>query len=122
MPDKTTLGSHLQLGEKYCIRTITNTFTGQLDKIGEHELILSNASWITDIGRFDEIQVDAEAFKGVEPIIHPLIINRAAIVDVTVIEELPTIRKAGKPPKPPKPPKNGKNDKKNGKNGKKGKK
>lgn len=96
MPDKTTLGSYLQLGQNYCIRTVTDIFTGQLDKIGAHEIILSNAAWITEVGRFDHIQVDADAFEGVEPIIHRLIINRAAIVDAIAIEELPMVRKVPK--------------------------
>jgi len=104
MPDKTTLGSHLQLGEKYCIRTVTDIFTGRLDKIGAHEIVLSTAAWITEVGRFDHIQVDADAFEGVEPIVHPLIINRVAIVDAITIEELPIVRKV--------PKKNGKKGKK----------
>ncbi len=107
MPEKTTLGSHLQLGQNYCIRTVTDIFTGRLDKIGAHEIVLSTAAWITEVGRFDHIQVDADAFEGVEPLVHPLIINRVAIVDVIAIEELPTIRKVAKPPK-----KNGKKGKK----------
>jgi len=104
IPDKTTLGSYLQLNQTYLIRTTTDIFTGRLDTIGAHEIILSSASWITEVGRFDHIQVDADAFEGVEPIIHPLIINRVAIVDAIAIEELPMVRKV--------PKKNGKKGKK----------
>ena len=98
MNEKTTLGSHLEPSQNYLIRTVTHDFTGRLEKIGAHELVLSTAAWITDIGRFDRIQVDADAFEGVEPIIHPLIINRQSIVAVVIIAELPTERKTkGKP-------------------------
>lgn len=70
------------LGKKYFIRTVTMYLLGELIFISDKELLLRNASWVADSGRFNE------AFKTgnldeVEPFVNDVIVNRGAIVDAT---------------------------------------
>ena len=42
------------IGEKYLIRTVTHYYTGLLTDVFEHELVLENAAWIADTGRYTQ--------------------------------------------------------------------
>jgi len=68
------------VGDAYLIRTVTMTLTGRLREIHAHELVLDDAAWIADTGRF------ATALKNgtlseVEPFPGAAIVGRGAIVD-----------------------------------------
>jgi hypothetical protein len=77
------------IGTKYLIRTVTMTNVGKLSYIDDHELVLDNASWVADTGRFNEA-IKNGTLGEVEPFYGPAIIGRGAIVDATVwSHELP---------------------------------
>ena len=68
------------VGKCYFIRTVTYHVTGRLASVGPHELVLDDAAWVADSGRF------ADAFRTgslseVEPFPGQIIVGRAAVVD-----------------------------------------
>ena len=82
------------IGTNYFIRTVTHHYTGELVNVYEHELVLKNAAWIPDDGRFTQA-VEKGEFLEAEP--YPaerlVIINRGALLDVSEIPVLPRSQK-----------------------------
>ena len=77
-----------EIGKKYLIRTVTMIQTGELkEKCGDF-LVLKDASWIADTGRFSESLENQENFKEVEPFKNDVIVNLGSIVDATEIQTL----------------------------------
>ena len=56
-----------KLGEKYQITTVTKIYTGELVYIGDQELVLKDAAWIADTGRFYNAIKDQTKYSEVEP-------------------------------------------------------
>ena len=75
-----------EVGENYFIRTVTHHFTGKLVAVHQTELVLTQAAWIADDGRFMEA-VASGSFKEVEPFPADaeVIVNRASLVDALKI-------------------------------------
>jgi hypothetical protein len=71
-----------EIGKAYFIRTVTMYHIGILKKVFDNELILSNASWIPDSGRFHDALKNGEVNE-VEPFIGDIIVSRNAIIDVS---------------------------------------
>lgn len=71
-----------EIGKNYLIRTVTTYQLGTLINITEKELVLANASWIADTGRFSEA-LKTGSLKEIEIFIMPIIISRGAVVDAT---------------------------------------
>jgi hypothetical protein len=75
----------LKVGQKYLIRTVSNYFTGEVIYAAMTHVVLKNAAWIPDTGRFHEC-FNTGVFREVEP--YPqdaeVIVNLAAVVDATV--------------------------------------
>lgn len=74
--------SHWIVGKNYFIRTVTMILTGKLVSVETNELVIEEAAWIPDTGRY--MQAIAEGnFNEVEP--YPdgtkVIIGRNAIID-----------------------------------------
>ena len=69
--------------KNYLIRTITMCDVGRCVEVVGNFLIMENASWIADTGRFNECLVDPLKFNQIEPFKHPIYINLNAIVDAT---------------------------------------
>ena len=69
-----------KIGQAYLIRTVTNYWTGRLISFDTQELVLEDAAWIADTGRFSSAFKSGE-FSEVEPIDGPVIIGRGSIVD-----------------------------------------
>jgi hypothetical protein len=85
--------SFFEIGEKYLIRTVTMYLTGIVRDINEKELLLSNAAWIADTGRFHDALKNG-TFSEIEPFIDDVIVNRESIVDATKWRfELPLTQK-----------------------------
>jgi hypothetical protein len=78
-----------QLGKNYLIRTVTMIQAGRLVAVYDSELVLEDASWIADTGRFSKSLVSCD-FKEVEMFNYPVIVNRSSIIDATLIDTLPT--------------------------------
>ena len=76
--------SFLEIGKVYAIRTVTMIYTGRLIKINHQELLIDEAAWIPDTERWADF-VATGAHKEAEPYTNPVVINRGAILDCTVI-------------------------------------
>lgn len=73
--------AHWELGGTYFIRTVTHHLTGRLTKVSEHELVIEDAAWIADDGRFAEAVKEGN-FREVEPFPDgPVIIGRGSLID-----------------------------------------
>lgn len=77
------------LGEKYLVRTVTMTQLGRLIMITDKELVLENACWVADTGRFSAALLTGE-LNEVEMFCSDVIVSRGAIVDATIwLHDLP---------------------------------
>ena len=70
-----------KIGAAYLIRTVTMIQTGRLKAVTEHELVLTDAAWIADTGRFSDalrngLFVEVEPFPDGE-----VIVGRGAVID-----------------------------------------
>lgn len=81
-------------GDYMLIRTVTMTLTGRLVGVYPQELVLTNAAWIADTGRFADAVASSE-FSEVEPFPadRHVIVGRGAIIDAVEIDTLPTKQK-----------------------------
>ena len=80
--------SHWKIGSPYLIRTVTMIDTGRLVAVTDKELVLEDAAWIADTGRFAEAVAKAE-FGEVEPFPEGrVIIGRGAIIDAVTINKV----------------------------------
>jgi hypothetical protein len=70
------------VGKNYFIRTVTHHYTGTLVEVHEHELVLTDAAWIADDGRFAQA-IEKGEFSEVEPYPNSarVIIGRGAVLD-----------------------------------------
>ena len=75
------------IGKSYHIRTVTMDFAGTLKAISDNELVLSDASWIADSGRFNEYLKDTSKVSENEPYKNDVCVNRQAITDATEIDK-----------------------------------
>lgn len=70
-------------GENYIVRTVTHYYTGRLVRLSKQWLVLEDAAWIADTGRWSTAPATG-ALSEVEP--YPdgrIAINAGAIVDVS---------------------------------------
>lgn len=73
--------SHWEIGQAYFIRTVTHHYTGRLIKVTAQELVIEDAAWIADDGRFADFLKSGEASE-VEPYPDgPVIIGRGSLLD-----------------------------------------
>lgn len=80
-------------GQAYLIRTVTMIDTGLLVAVTEHELVLEDAAWIADTGRFADAVEKAE-FGEVEPFpAGRVIVGRGALIDAVKIKKSPRSQK-----------------------------
>ena len=71
------------IGQFYFIRTVTMHLIGKLEVINDHELLLKNAVWVADSGRFNYALKTGELSE-VEPFLNNVLLNRDCIVDATI--------------------------------------
>lgn len=74
-----------EIGKNYLIRTVTMTQSGKVKEIYPQFLVLSDAAWIADTGRFSASLEDQELFNEVEPFKNDCIVGIGSIVDATEI-------------------------------------
>ena len=85
--------SHWNIGKNYLIRTATMIDVGRLVAVTDHELVLEDASWVADTGRFAKA-LETSDFSEVE--MFPkgqVIVGRSALIDAVMITKLPTATK-----------------------------
>jgi hypothetical protein len=70
------------VGKCYLIRSVTMYYTGRLVSVTDTDLVLEDAAWVADTGRFAMALLSGE-LNEVEPFCDPVIITRGAIVDAT---------------------------------------
>lgn len=89
-----TSPSHpFEVGEAYLIRTVTMIDTGVIKAVYPTEIVLTDAAWIADTGRFSDAIRKAE-FSEVEPFPDgEVIIGRGAIIDAVRITKIPRSQK-----------------------------
>lgn len=76
--------SPYKIGENYFIRTVTHYLTGKLLRVTAKELVLKDAAWIADTGRFMDA-IKHGKLNEVEP--YPdgeLVVGRGSIIDAVV--------------------------------------
>ena len=79
MPQK----SHsFKVGEKYLIRTVTMHYTGRVIAITDSDIVLEDAAWIADTGRFSNSLLTGELSE-IECYPNPVGVCRGVIVDFT---------------------------------------
>lgn len=71
-----------EIGKCYLIRTVTNYSVGRMKETVGSFLVLSDASWIADTGRFSDALKSGE-LNAVEPYHGDVILSAGAIVDAT---------------------------------------
>lgn len=82
-----------KIGENYLIRTVTMIDTGRLVAVTDGELVLEEACWIADTGRWMQALRSCE-FSEVEPFPEgEVIINRGSVIDAVKIPSLPRSQK-----------------------------
>ena len=82
-----------EIGKGYLIRTVTMTNTGRLVAITDQELVLQDAAWIADTGRFSDSLKKCN-FNEVEPFPDgKVIIGRGSVIDAVQINTLPRDKK-----------------------------
>lgn len=82
-----------QVGKTYLIRTVTMIDTGRLVAVSPQELVLEDAAWIADTGRFADALKSCD-FSEVEPFPDGrVIIGRQAVIDAVVIAKAPRQQK-----------------------------
>ena len=77
-----------EVGKVYFIRTVTYHLTGRIKWVGKTELLVTEAAWIADSGRFADA-LKNEEFDEVEPfpVGAEVIIGRQSIVDAVQVSK-----------------------------------
>lgn len=88
------MNTHWKIGANYFIRTVTHHLAGRLVSVEQQELVLDNASWIADDGRFTQALLTCN-FDEVElfPPREQVIVGRSSLIDAVEIPSLPTSQK-----------------------------
>lgn len=75
-------GLESYVGKKVFVRTVTFHYTGLLSALTPDMLVLDDAAWIADSGRFADALVTG-SLSEVEPYPGQVLVSRGAIVDVS---------------------------------------
>jgi hypothetical protein len=82
-----------EIGKNYLIRTVTMIDTGKLVAVGPTELVLEQAAWVADTGRFAGALQSCD-FNEVEPFPEgKLILGRGSVIDAIQIPSLSKVQK-----------------------------
>lgn len=71
------------IGKSVIIRTVTHYFTGRIVSVTDSDLVLEDAAWIPDTGRWSTILASGIVNEA-EPYLDPVIVSRGAITDTTL--------------------------------------
>lgn len=85
--------AHWKIGKCYLIRTVTMALSGRLVGVTPQELILEDAAWVADTGRFSDAVASAN-FGEVEPFPDgQVIVGRGGLIDAAQIASAPRAKK-----------------------------
>ena len=74
--------SPMQIGKQVFIRCVTNYHTGRIVEITDTGVVLEDAAWIADTGRFSDALITG-VFSEVEPFQGPVLVMTGPVVDAT---------------------------------------
>lgn len=74
------MNTSFEIGKTYLIRTVTMMYTGKLLAITETDLLLGDAAWIADSGRYASALKEG-TLSEVEPYPDQVIVSRGGIID-----------------------------------------
>lgn len=81
-PPRKRVKSHsMKVGMKVLIRTVTLYYTGEIREITASDILLGNAAWIPDTGRYAAALTSGELGE-VEPLPDWVIVPRGGIIDI----------------------------------------
>ena len=75
----------IEIGKTYFIRTVTMHHVGRVKDLNDQEILLEDAAWIADSGRFSDA-LKTGVFSEVEPFHRPVVVSRASLIDYTEID------------------------------------
>ena len=82
-----------EIGKCYLIRTVTMIQTGECVAVYPQEIVLKDAAWVADTGRFSDALVSLD-FGEVEPFPEgTILVGRGSVVDAVQIPKAPRTRK-----------------------------
>lgn len=74
--------SAFEVGKAYLIRTVTMYYVGRVTKVGDTHIVLSDASWVADTGRYSTaLAKGPDALVEVEKYPDDVIVFAGALVD-----------------------------------------
>lgn len=77
-----------EIGKPYLIRTVSMIDTGRVVEVTAQEIVLEDACWIADTGRFSDALKTCN-FSETEPFPDGrVIINRSSVIDAVKIEKI----------------------------------
>lgn len=80
-----------EVGKMYVVRTVTMIDVGKLVSVSEHELVLEDAAWVADTGRWNNF-LEKGQYNEAEPFPDgKVIIGRGAVIDAC-LWDFPPIR------------------------------
>lgn len=80
---KSTKVTHpLRVGASVFIRTLSMYYTGRIVTIDAGSILLEDAAWIADTGRFGKA-LESGSFSEIEPYPGPVAINSGHVLDIT---------------------------------------
>ena len=82
-PSNDGISHSFVLGTSYLIRTVTMMYTGRLEWVTDTDLLLRDAAWIADSGRYSDALANG-TLDEVEPYPDAVCVSRAAIVDFAI--------------------------------------
>ena len=85
--EKSLSNEFMEIGKVYAFRTVTMIYTGRIKDISANEVLIDEAAWIPDSGRWAAF-VDKGEHNEAEPYTRPVILSRGAFLDVT---EIPSV-------------------------------
>jgi len=69
-----------EVGKAYLIRTVTMHYTGRVVAVTDSDVVLEEAAWIADTGRFAD-SLESGEFSEIEPYPARVAVCRGAMVD-----------------------------------------
>lgn len=85
------------IGEAYLFRLVTYAWVGRVVAFGDKEIVLNEASWVADTGRFSNAiagGLESQSSSEIEPAGDGVVIGRGAIVDAVPYKHvLPKVQK-----------------------------
>ena len=74
--------SHWPIGGNMMIRTVTHIVTGRVVKVTAAEIVVTDAAWIADTGRFSQA-LNSGVLGEVEPYPNGVTVFRSCVLDVS---------------------------------------